>query len=277
MQLDGEGQLKGAVALIEEYIRDLIGRQQGQSSPLPHSPPPFRTPASSLHWLNLTGKGPSIGVEVGFLGTIWDMEGWRGTQRSKWKASCIVSKCSLHLSASIQPLHAQHLDHLTYYLFHHFLCSGLCIFLLRLKLPETLEPLYLLNHMLSMPSWEVWTWLASSTYLCSLNCHFLLESISDHVICLLDQSLFRHHSLYFIHNTYHEKSLVSVLCVLVTQLCPTLCDPCQASLSMTFSRQEYWSGLPFPSSEDLPDLGIKPWSASQADQLLFELQGSPLL
>ena len=33
---------------------------------------------------------------------------------------------------------------------------------------------------------------------------------------------------------------------------------CQAPLSMGFSRQEYWSGLPFPSSGDLPDPGIKP-------------------
>ena len=33
---------------------------------------------------------------------------------------------------------------------------------------------------------------------------------------------------------------------------------CQASLSMEFSRQEYWSGLPFPSPEDLPDSRIKP-------------------
>ena len=31
----------------------------------------------------------------------------------------------------------------------------------------------------------------------------------------------------------------------------------QASLSMGFPRQEYWSGLPFPSPGDLPDLGIK--------------------
>ena len=32
----------------------------------------------------------------------------------------------------------------------------------------------------------------------------------------------------------------------------------QAPLSMEFSRQEYWSGLPFPSPGDLPDPGIKP-------------------
>ena len=49
----------------------------------------------------------------------------------------------------------------------------------------------------------------------------------------------------------------------------------QAPLSMEFSRQEYWSGLPFPSPEKLPNPGIKPWSpAWQADSLLFELQGS---
>ena len=34
----------------------------------------------------------------------------------------------------------------------------------------------------------------------------------------------------------------------------------QAPLSMEFSRQEYWSGLPFPSPGDLPDPGIKPAS-----------------
>ena len=46
---------------------------------------------------------------------------------------------------------------------------------------------------------------------------------------------------------------------------------------MGFSRQEYWSGLPFPSAGDLPDPGIKPRSpALQADSLPSELQGSPL-
>ena len=46
----------------------------------------------------------------------------------------------------------------------------------------------------------------------------------------------------------------------------------QVPLSMGFSRQEYQSGLPFPSQEDLPDPGIKPRSpALQADSLLSEL------
>ena len=35
---------------------------------------------------------------------------------------------------------------------------------------------------------------------------------------------------------------------------------CQAPLSMEFSRQEYWSGLPFPSPGDLPDPRIEPVS-----------------
>ena len=50
----------------------------------------------------------------------------------------------------------------------------------------------------------------------------------------------------------------------------------QAPLSMEFSRQEYWSGLPFPSPGDIPDPGIKPGSSGlQADSLLSELLGKP--
>ena len=47
-------------------------------------------------------------------------------------------------------------------------------------------------------------------------------------------------------------------------------------LSMEFSRQGYWSGLPFPSPGDLPDPGIEPGSpALQADSLPAELAGKP--
>ena len=50
----------------------------------------------------------------------------------------------------------------------------------------------------------------------------------------------------------------------------------QASLSMGFSRQEDWSGLPFPSPGDLPDPGIEPRSpALQADALTSEPPGKP--
>ena len=48
----------------------------------------------------------------------------------------------------------------------------------------------------------------------------------------------------------------------------------QAPLSMGFSRQEYWSELPFPSQRDLPDPGIKPGSpALQVDSLPSEPLG----
>ena len=49
----------------------------------------------------------------------------------------------------------------------------------------------------------------------------------------------------------------------VTQSSPTLCDPMdcnQVPLSMGFSRQEYWSRLPFPSPGDLPHPGTEPRS-----------------
>ena len=65
-------------------------------------------------------------------------------------------------------------------------------------------------------------------------------------------------------------------CETVTKSCLTLCDPmdCQISLSLEFSRQEYWKGLPFPSPGDLPDPGIEPKSSTlEADTLTFEPPG----
>ena len=51
----------------------------------------------------------------------------------------------------------------------------------------------------------------------------------------------------------------------------------QALLSVGFSRQEYWSGLPFPSPGDLPDPGIEPgFPALEADTLTSEPPGKPL-
>ena len=52
----------------------------------------------------------------------------------------------------------------------------------------------------------------------------------------------------------------------------------QAPLSLEFSRQEYWSGLPFPSPGDRPDPGTEPGSpALQADSLPSEPPGKPLV
>ena len=69
---------------------------------------------------------------------------------------------------------------------------------------------------------------------------------------------------------------------LVAKSCLTVATPWtvahQALLSMEFSGLEYWSGLPFPSSGDLPDPGINPWfPALQADSLPSESPGTPLL
>ena len=51
----------------------------------------------------------------------------------------------------------------------------------------------------------------------------------------------------------------------------------QAPLSMEFSRQEYWSGLPFPSPGDLPNSGIEPGLLTlQADSLPTEPPGKSL-
>jgi len=75
-------------------------------------------------------------------------------------------------------------------------------------------------------------------------------------------------------------NMVVVVGGLVTKSCLTLVTPgtvaCQTPLSMGFSRQEWWDGLPFPSPVDHPDPGIKPGSpALQAGSLLTELQGKP--
>ena len=74
-------------------------------------------------------------------------------------------------------------------------------------------------------------------------------------------------------------SLKVTVKVLIAQSCLTLCNimdyRLQAPLSMEFSRQEYWSGLPFPSPGDLPDPWIEPRSPElQADSSASEPQGS---
>ena len=70
--------------------------------------------------------------------------------------------------------------------------------------------------------------------------------------------------------------------MLVNQSCLTLCDPWavahDASLSMEFSWQEYWSGLSCPPPGDLPDPGIEPMSpVLQVDSLPLSHGVSPLV
>ena len=64
---------------------------------------------------------------------------------------------------------------------------------------------------------------------------------------------------------------VEIIPLKVAQLCPSQAVAHQAPLSMRFSRQEYWSGLPFPSPGDFHNSEVKPGSpALQADSLLSE-------
>jgi len=58
----------------------------------------------------------------------------------------------------------------------------------------------------------------------------------------------------------------------------TLGSSCQALLSMEFSRQKYWSGLPFPSSGDIPESGIEPESPALAGGFFISVPpGKPIV
>ena len=62
----------------------------------------------------------------------------------------------------------------------------------------------------------------------------------------------------------------SVSCSVVSDSVTPWAAVCWASMSMEFSRQEYWSGLPFPSPGDLPDAGINPEIESESPALQEE-------
>ena len=80
-----------------------------------------------------------------------------------------------------------------------------------------------------------------------------------------------HHYLHYLHHSLKVK-LLSCVQLFATPWTVAY----QAPPSMGFFRQEYWSGLPFPSPGDLPDPGIEPRSpAVQADALTSEPPGNP--
>ena len=86
----------------------------------------------------------------------------------------------------------------------------------------------------------------------------LAESFMVFILCPL--------SVHTVETTY--------CCFLVSKSCWTIAH--QASLSMGFPRQEYWSGLPFPSPGDLPDPGMEHSSpALQVGSLPLNHQESP--
>ena len=69
-------------------------------------------------------------------------------------------------------------------------------------------------------------------------------------------------------NTERRVVRHSLLCVSHSVMSPQAIAR-QAPLSMEFSRQEYWSGLPFPSPQDLPNPGIEPASFLHCRQILY--------
>ena len=87
------------------------------------------------------------------------------------------------------------------------------------------------------------------------------------------KSLWTIHTMEY-YSVITRNELICV-CVLVAQSCPTLCNPMDCSFSGSsvcgFSRQVYWSGLPFPSPEDLLNPGIKPPTGGphKCAQLIF--------
>ena len=67
--------------------------------------------------------------------------------------------------------------------------------------------------------------------------------------------------IYSLKPTHRLPFVYVGMCAQLLQLCLTLCDPMdcglQTPLSMGFSKQEYWSGLPCPPPGDLPNPGIE--------------------
>ena len=82
--------------------------------------------------------------------------------------------------------------------------------------------------------------------------------------------------IFFFSFSYGEES-ESILHSVMSNSATLWTIACQVLLSMEFSSQEYWSGLPLPSPEDLPDPGIEPRSpALQEDSLQSEPPGKPM-
>ena len=107
--------------------------------------------------------------------------------------------------------------------------------------------------------------------------HIFNSFLISSVICWLFRSVLFSLHMFSIFNSFIFPAVVGCL---VAKSFPTLVAPwtvaCQTPLSVELSRPEYWSWLPFPSPENLPNSGIEPGSpALQADSLPTELQGKP--
>ena len=125
-------------------------------------------------------------------------------------------------------------------------------------------------------------WTCSVLFLLT-TCYSLFFGVVYLLGCGRQLDFFKHLANIFVHSKQTENNLVKVLVVsnsLQSNHVQLFAIPwtvaCQASLSMEFSRQEYWCGQPFPSPGNLPDPRIKPRSpALQADSLLSEPPEKP--
>ena len=106
-------------------------------------------------------------------------------------------------------------------------------------------------------------------------CHFIPQPCPPHAHQHLVRSVYLVLSILGV--LFNGCSVSTKWLCSVTQFCPTLWPHgLWAFLSVEFSRQEYWSRLPFPSSGDLPDPGIKPESPALAGGFLTtEPPGKP--
>ena len=107
----------------------------------------------------------------------------------------------------------------------------------------------------------------------SVGYHLFSHFLTNAYIRFIFQALHKHCLLILTTNQYScvSHSVVS------GSLWPHGPQPCQVSLSMEFSRQEYWSGLPFPSPGDLPNPGIEPESLALQTNSLPEPPGKPIV
>ena len=106
------------------------------------------------------------------------------------------------------------------------------------------------------------------------HCRQILYQLSYQGLYIISKNFFKS------HNKGHTFPGIGGGVGLVTKSCPTLATSwtgaCQPPLSMGFSKQEYWSGLPVPSPGDLLGPGVESRPpALQGDSLPTELRGKP--
>ena len=123
------------------------------------------------------------------------------------------------------------------------------------ELPVILRSSHWPRDQQSLTFCRVWDFFVLFWRVLFLSCYVLILWSGDCFVFLLGRDFF-FFWLFAECGEYCSICMKQKVCILVTQSCLTLSDPmdCRAPLSFGFSRQQYWSGLPFPSP------GIEPTS-----------------